>query len=111
MQTQRSSALSDNAFEKELWTSRAYKKAALNSARFSTSSYAGSLGRSYLSGLSLSDVSNVSAIALPILPKELWNHHRYTLALETTPGGNISFFDAWYNPPSKVRTSTQLQSA
>ncbi|MCJ1392743.1 hypothetical protein MMC18_005614 [Xylographa bjoerkii] len=101
MQGTRPPVLFGYAFEEVLWTSRVYKKTALNVSRFSASSCAGSLGHSYLSGLSLSDVSNVSAIALPILSEELWNHHRYNLAMETTISGPISVFDAWYNPPAK----------
>ncbi|MCJ1479668.1 hypothetical protein MMC13_008354 [Lambiella insularis] len=89
------------AFEEDLWTSRVYQKAAVNEGRFSMSSCTGSLGLSFLSGLSLSDISNVSAIALPILSKELWNHHRYTVELNAASGNGASLFDAWYNPPSK----------
>ena len=74
----------------------------MNVSRFSVSSCAGSLGHSCLSELSLSDVSNVSANALPILSKELWNHHLYPVAVEATINGPVSFFDAWYNPPAKV---------
>ena len=89
------------AFDEELQTSRVYKRAALNEVRFSKSSNS-SNGPSSLSGLSLCDVSNVSAIALPISSTELWNHHRYSnsgFGLNPT----TSSLDAWYNPPAMVR--------
>ena len=90
-------------FEEELETSPVYKRAGLNQIRFSKSSTT-SNGPSCLSGLSLSDVSNVSAIALPISSLELWNHHRYrsdNVGSVTT----ATSLDAWYNPPAKVRTA------
>ena len=88
-------------FEEELETSPVYKRAGLNQIRFSKSSTT-SNGPSCLSGLSLSDVSNVSAIALPISSLELWNHHRYrsdNIGSVTT----ATSLDAWYNPSAKVR--------
>lgn len=90
-------------FEEELETSPVYKRAGLNHIRFSRSSTS-SYGPSCLSGLSLSDVSNVSAIALPISPMELWNHHRYRpdIAGSATTATSL---DAWYNPPAKVYTA------
>lgn len=87
-------------FEEELETSPVYKKAGMNQIRLSKSSTS-TYGPSCLSGLSLSDVSNVSAIALPISSMELWNHHRYT----PDNGGSattVTSLDAWYNPPAKV---------
>ena len=91
-------------FEDDLWTSPVYKKAALNVSKptISSSIGSGSAVLSFLSGLSLSDVSNVSAVFLPILSKELWNHHRYEVENSMTPGLGASLFDAWYNPPAKV---------
>lgn len=90
-------------FEEELETSPVYKRAGLNEVRFSKSSTT-SNGPSCLSGLSLSDVSNVSAIALPISSLELWNHHRY----RSDNVGSITTatsLDAWYNPSAKVHTA------
>ena len=89
------------AFEEELETSPVYKRAGLNQMRFSKSSTS-SYGPSCLSGLSLSDVSNVSAIALPISSMELWNHHRYRPDNAASADTAISL-DAWYNPPAKVQ--------
>ena len=92
-------------FEEELETSPVYKRAGLNQTGFSKSSTT-SNGPSYLSGLSLSDVSNVSAIALPISSLELWNHHRYrsdNLGSVTT----ATSLDAWYNPSARVPTAKQ----
>ncbi len=88
------------AFEEELQTSIVYKRAGLKQMRFSNSSTA-SNGPSWLSGLSLSDITNVSALALPISQRELWNHHRY--GPSTTGSATMTTsLDAWYNPPAKV---------
>lgn len=91
-------------FEEELETSPVYQRAGLNHMRFSKSSTS-SYGPSYLSGLSLSDVSNVSAIALPISPMELWNRHRYRTD-KVGSATTATSLDAWYNPPAKVHTHT-----
>ena len=87
-------------FEEELETSTVYKRAGLKQIRVSKSSTT-SNGPSCLSGLSLSDVSNVSAIALPISSMELWNHHRYRPdnAESTTAATSL---DEWYDPSAKV---------
>ncbi|KAL9577007.1 MAG: hypothetical protein Q9212_006654 [Teloschistes hypoglaucus] len=53
--------MSEPAFEKELETSPVYKKTAFNRLRLSQSSSNAASGPSFLSGLSLSDVSNRSA--------------------------------------------------
>ncbi|KAL9013461.1 MAG: hypothetical protein Q9173_001847 [Seirophora scorigena] len=88
-------------FEEELETSPAYKGSAFNTLRISQSSSNAASEPSYLSGLSLSDVSNASAMALPISSTELWNHYRYTTKLGpgTTAGGLT--LDAWYYPSVK----------
>ena len=90
------------AFEKELETSPVYKRIGPNYIRFSASSTS-SYGPSRFSDLSLSDVSNVSAIALPISPLELWSHHRYTPNNAGSPT-TATLLDAWYNPPAQVHT-------
>ena len=89
-------------FEEELTLSPVYKRAGLDQIRFSKSS-SSSIGPSCLSGLSLSDVSNVTAIALPISSMELWNHHRYS-SDKTGTAKTATSLDAWYNPPAKVCT-------
>ena len=93
----------DFAFEEELKASAVYRRALLRGMRLSTSSRS-SNGPSWFSGLSLSDVSNVSTIALPIYQTELWNHQHYTFG-STDPKTEESSLDAWYNPPAKVRAS------
>ena len=104
IRTPRQSNFFGFAFEEDLWMSPVYKRVTLNTSKLSTSSSHGSDSAvlSFLSGLSLSDVSNVSAVFLPILSKELWNHHRYSQDNSMTPGAGVSLFDAWYNPPAKV---------
>ena len=104
IRTPRQSSFFGFTFEEDLWTSTVYKKVALNASKPSMSSSHGSASvvLSFLSGLSLSDVSNVSAVFLPILSKELWNHHRYDQETSTTPDVGASLFDAWYNPSAKV---------
>lgn len=89
------------AFEEDLQSSRAYRRVTLDESRISRTS-SKSFGFSFLSGLSLSDVSNVNAITLPILPMELWNHHRYSSEHLTKTDPGVSSFDAWYNPPAMV---------
>ena len=86
-------------FDEELVTSTVYQKAAVTQISISKSSNS-SYGTSSWSGLSLCDVNNVSTIALPILSRELWNHHRYGPG---TVGSTTKIsWDAWYNPPKKV---------
>ena len=91
------------AFEAELATSTVYQRVAAHSGGFSKSSNS-SNGPSYLSGLSLSDISNVSAIALPILSMELWNHHRYSCLAPDLSTIATTSLEAWYNLPAKVRS-------
>ena len=91
------------AFEEALETSTVYQRAAANKSRFSKSSNS-SNGPSYLSGLSLSDVSNVSALSLPIFSMELWNHHRYDCNNAASSTSRAASLEAWYNPPAKVRS-------
>ena len=87
-------------FDEELVTSTVYQKAAITEVSISKSSNT-SYGPSSWSGLSLRDVNDVSTIALPISPRELWNHHRY--GLETAGSTTAISWDAWYNPPKKAR--------
>ncbi|KAL9590276.1 MAG: hypothetical protein Q9203_000898 [Teloschistes exilis] len=93
--------MSEPAFEKELETSPVYKKTAFNRLRLSQSSSNAASGPSFLSGLSLCDVSNVTAMALPISCTELWNHHRYISQPHSSQTPALSTLDAWYNPPPK----------
>ncbi|KAL9033096.1 MAG: hypothetical protein Q9214_007671, partial [Letrouitia sp. 1 TL-2023] len=86
-------------FEKDLKSSPVYRRAGFSTLRVSNSSSSGSPGPSFLSGLSLSDVSNVSAVALPISSEELWNHHRYHVVRTDDAKAGIRTLDAWYNPP------------
>ena len=59
------------AFEKDLQTSRVHRRIALDESRFSKSSFTNSMGQSFLSGLSLSNVFDISAISLPICSMKL----------------------------------------
>lgn len=89
-------------FNRELETSPVYKRVASKNRRVSQSSSNAASGLTFLSRLSLSDVSNVTAMALPISSTELWNHHRY--ATRAGPGAKPEglTLDAWYYPPAKV---------
>ncbi|KAL8686989.1 MAG: hypothetical protein Q9218_006714 [Villophora microphyllina] len=91
----------ESTFEKELETSPAYKRAGFNRLRVSQTSSNAASGPSFLSGLSLSDVSNVTAMALPISCTELWNHHRYNSPPDSDKTQTESTLNAWYNPPPK----------
>lgn len=103
IQLSESSQSSGPPFERELETSPVYKRTAFNKLRASKSSSNAPSGPSFLSGLSLSDVSNVTAMALPIFSTELWNHHRYTAKLNPHTTAEGISLDAWYYPPAKVR--------
>ena len=66
------------AFEQDLLASRPYARAINRRPCWSaTSSVVPTMGWSYLSGISLADVSDVSILSLPLSPLELWNGHRY----------------------------------
>ena len=66
------------AFEQDLLASRPYARAINRRPCWSaTSSVVPTMRWSYLSGLSLADVSEVSILSLPLSPLELWNGSRY----------------------------------
>lgn len=66
------------AFEQDLQSSRVYRRTLKRDAESSVSSSFGrSVGWSFLSGLSLTDVSCLSVISLPISGQEIWNSSYY----------------------------------
>ena len=74
-------AVDNFAFEEDLFASRPYARAINRRPCWSaSSSVVPSMGWSYLSGLSLADVSEMSILSLPLSPPELWNGHRYVTA-------------------------------
>jgi cell division control protein 24 len=83
--------VSDFDFENDLGASRVYRRAQRDTMDFSfRSSIAHTNAWSIFSGLSLSDISIISAIALPLYPEEIENAQHYGLAgpqivLDTTP--------------------------
>ena len=67
-------------FDHDLNNSRPYARAMKRNSVWSAASSAiHTMGWSYLSGLSLADVSEISIIDLPISPQELWNGDHYIL--------------------------------
>lgn len=67
-------------FDRDLKASRVYMRILSKDSNPScSSSVVPSVGWSFLSGLSLADISNVSALSLPISPNELWNAQYYSL--------------------------------
>ena len=65
-------------FDEDLNSSRPYARAMKRNSLWSTASSAvHTIGWSFLSGLSIANVSAISVIGLPISPQELWNGHRY----------------------------------
>lgn len=65
-------------FEKDLRASRPYMRALKRySDCTATSSVAPSMGWSFFSGISLAEVSCLSAIGLPVASQDLWNGNRY----------------------------------
>ncbi len=74
-------AVDSFAFEEDLFASRPYARAINRRPCWSaSSSVVPTMGWSYLSGLSLAAVSEVSILGLPLSPPELWNGHRYVTA-------------------------------
>lgn len=94
--------------DQELQTSPVYRRVGFNQIRLSQSTVS-SNGPSSLSGLSLLNVSDVSALSLPISSAELWNHHRYISSGQGMEA-NVTSFEAWYNPPPKVRPWTRIHT-
>ena len=94
------------SFDQDLNTSRPYTRAMKRDQTWSiTSSEIHTLGWSYLSGISLAEVSHVSVINLPFSPQDLWNGQRY-LASKID---RIGFFLS--KPQSNSSSSITTQSA
>lgn len=65
-------------FDPVLKSSRVYKRVLSRQSVIScSSSVVPSMGWSFLSGLSLANISNISLLSLPISPNELWNSQYY----------------------------------
>ena len=76
-------------FDQDLHNSRPYTRALKRNSVWSTnSSTVHTTGWSCLSGLSLTDVSEISVIGLPISPDELWNGYHYIFT--DCDGGDVS---------------------
>ena len=68
------------SFDDDLRRSRVYARTAKRLSSASLSSSANwSIGWSFLSNASLSEISNISVIRLPITPQDLWNSKHYIL--------------------------------
>ena len=116
------------AFEQDLFASRPYARAIKRRlCQSATSSVVPSMGWSYLSGLSLADVSEVSILSLPLTPQELWNGLRYvtirrqasvaqtrsmtTVKYPATPSWLFGkLFDRWDSTPEMRKTDRQMLS-
>ena len=69
-------------FERDLEASRVYSRATRDTVDFSfRSSAVGSHAWSTLSDVSLSDISIISVIALPVYPKDITNGHHYQFGM------------------------------
>ena len=82
--SERSKNIQDPAFnftfDQDLNNSRPYARAMKRNSVWSTvSSTVHTMSWSYLSGLSLAEVSGISVIGLPVSPQELWNGYHYIL--------------------------------
>ena len=72
-------------FEDDLESSRVYRRAQRDTMDFSfRSSIARSNAWSVFSGLSLSDISIISVIGLPVLPKDITNAYHYNFEVTST---------------------------
>ena len=90
-----------HAFEEDLRTSRVYGRTISKVNRMSVSSSKFSTGWSFLSTISLSDVSNISVVSLPVSAGELWNSQRYTCN-KLLNNFDTALLHPWYNPPPNV---------
>ena len=95
-------------FDEDLHVSRVYRRAMLKPSRESvTSSTFGSIGWSFLSGLSLGNISNMAVIALPLFPEELWNPEHYSHAPED-PFKSNGFVSETGAGQSCIRPSSEI---
>ncbi|KAK0749111.1 hypothetical protein B0T18DRAFT_364327 [Schizothecium vesticola] len=84
-------SLFDLSFEKDLIASRVYRRIRRDTMDFSMrSSVARSNGWSIFSGMSLSDISEISVLALPIIPSDITNPQHYVEGPESRRAGELS---------------------
>lgn len=101
---------SRNDFQVDLGTSRVYKRTALYKSDVSfTSSVARTHAWSIFSGLSLSEVSMISAIALPLYLDEISNKQWYTFSHHGNT--NLQFANQFSNGPSPVNSADTAPTA
>jgi hypothetical protein len=101
---------SRNDFQVDLGTSRVYKRTDLYESDVSfTSSVARTHAWSIFSGLSLSDVSMISAIALPLYLDEISNKQWYTFSDHGNM--NLQFTNQFSNRPSPVNSADTAPTA
>lgn len=94
-------SLFDLSFEKDLITSRVYRRIRRETMDFSMrSSVARSNGWSIFSGMSLSDISEISVLALPLRPSDINNPQHYVGGPESQRAGELSLL-----PPSVYGSS------
>ena len=104
------------SFDQDLEISRPYTRAVKRRAVCSTtSSEIHTMGWSCLSGLSLAEVSHISVINLPVVPKELWNGERYFSSqfdpvgfVLSKPQSEPSFSLTTHSTPTRSRPSKTL---
>lgn len=90
------------AFEEELKTSRVYGRAAVKNKRVSITPSTMSMGWSFLSHVTISEISDLSVISLPLSAGELRNGHYYASTTTDTIDIDTSLLHPWYNPPPTV---------
>ena len=104
------------SFDQDLEISRPYTRAVKRHPVCSTtSSEIHTMGWSCLSGLSLAEVSHISVINLPVVPKELWNGERYFSSqfdpigfVLSKPQSEPSFSRTTHSTPTLSRLSNNL---
>lgn len=104
------------SFDQDLEISRPYTRAVKRHPVCSTtSSEIHTMGWSCLSGLSLAEVSHISVINLPVVPKELWNGERYFSSqfdpigfVLSKPQSEPSFSRTTHSTPTLSRLSKTL---
>ena len=107
------------AFEEDLGNSRPYIRASKRKSALSLSSSAiHTTGLSFLSGLSLADVSDISVINLLVSSQDMWNGHHYiyqhddSLAAspDTTENDRLQSFHSLASDPMLLKRGTALKA-
>ena len=112
LKSQKSNPQFDSLMESELYDSRVYLRAI---RRFSTlslpSNTCSAPGMSFLSGVSLGQISNISVIELPIFYHEIWDSRDYKLADDHGVKSSASRMDLSRSVSSSKAVANNLRNS